>query len=139
MSTTWTIHSLDDLRPVADAFLHAVDGHPVIAFHGPMGVGKTTFIKAIADVLGVQDDVNSPTFAIVNEYRTADNRPLFHFDLYRVNTLAEALDFGCEEYLYSGYTCLIEWPDLIAPILPPDTLHVTLALLPDGSHLLSLP
>ena len=139
MSTTWTIHSLDDLRPVADAFLRAVDGHPVIAFHGPMGVGKTTFIKAIADVLGVPDDVNSPTFAIVNEYRTADNRPLYHFDLYRVNTLAEALDFGCEEYLYSGHTCLIEWPDLITPLLPPDTLHVTLALLPDGSRLLTLP
>ena len=137
--TTLEIASLSTIRETASRFIGLMGDRRVFAFNGPMGAGKTTFIRAICQELGVQDTVNSPTFSIVNEYEAADGRTIYHFDCYRINRVQEALDLGAEEYLYSGHTCLIEWPDLIAPLLPPDTLHVTLALLPDGSRLLSLP
>lgn len=101
----------------------------VVAFYAKMGVGKTTFIKELCQVLQVTDTINSPTFAIVNEYNTATNNTLYHFDFYRIKDIHEAVDFGAEEYFYSGSTCLIEWPELVEPILPDDCLMVEIKLL----------
>ncbi len=100
--TTLEIASLDTIRETARRFIDLMDDRRVFAFNGPMGAGKTTFIRAICDVLGVQDTVNSPTFSIVNEYEAADGRTIYHFDCYRINRVQEALDLGAEEYLYSG-------------------------------------
>ncbi len=104
----------------------------VFAFYGKMGAGKTTFIKAVCEQLGVQDTVTSPTFAIVNEYEAAQGRPIYHFDFYRIKKVSEAYDMGCEEYFYSGYPCFIEWPELIEEVLPEETVSVTIEALPDG-------
>lgn len=101
----------------------------VVAFYAKMGVGKTTFIKELCDVLQVVDTINSPTFAIVNEYNTADSKAVYHFDFYRIKDIHEAVDFGAEEYFYSGSNCLIEWPELIEPLLPEDCLKVEIKLL----------
>lgn len=100
---------------------------PVVAFHGEMGAGKTTFISALCRLWGVSDAVASPSFAIVNEYRQGDGSPLYHFDFYRLSKLQEAIDLGAEEYFWSGRTCLVEWPDLVADLLPEElTLHVNI-------------
>ncbi len=103
-----------------------------IVFYGGMGTGKTTFIKAFCRSLGVEDNVSSPTFAIVNEYLTAKGTRLFHFDLYRIKDLEEAMSAGAEDYLYGDGISLIEWPEVIEPILPPDTLKVTITA--DNDH-----
>lgn len=103
-----------------------------IVFYGGMGAGKTTFIKAFCRNLGVEDNVSSPTFAIVNEYLTAKGTRLFHFDLYRIKDLEEAMSAGAEDYLYGDGISLIEWPEVIEPILPPDTLKVTITA--DNDH-----
>ena len=97
----WTINHLEDLNKVAAEFLDYVGDKTIFALYGPMGVGKTTFVKAVAACLGVTDDVSSPTFALVNEYQTKNGKSLYHFDFYRVNHIAEALDFGYEEYFFS--------------------------------------
>ena len=107
----WTINHLEDLNKVAAEFLDYVGDKTIFALYGPMGVGKTTFVKAVAACLGVTDDVSSPTFALVNEYQTKNGKSLYHFDFYRVNHIAEALDFGYEEYFFSGDRCFIEWPE----------------------------
>ena len=104
----------------------------VFAFYGKMGAGKTTFIKAVCEQLGVDDTVTSPTFAIVNEYEAAQGRPIYHFDFYRIKKVSEAYDMGCEEYFYSGHPCFIEWPELIEEVLPEETVSVTIEALPDG-------
>lgn len=108
-----------------------------------MGAGKTTFIKAICEQLGVTDDaVASPTFAIVNEYQPSTPSPvsskIFHFDFYRIKKISEAYDIGCEDYFYSGNLCFIEWPELIEPLLPDDAVRVTIDVQPDGSRWVSL-
>jgi len=102
---------------------------PVMAFYGPMGAGKTTLIKSLCKLLQVSDEVNSPTFSIVNEYLTADDASVFHFDFYRINKLEEAYDIGYENYFYSGNLCLIEWPEKIAQLLPEK--HVEVLIDPD--------
>lgn len=131
------------LPEAASQFARAMADATVFAFHGPMGAGKTTFINALAQHLGVDPDdqaTASPTFAIINEYRSATTAELiYHMDLYRLESLAEALDLGIEDYLDSGALCLIEWPDVISDILPDDTIHVTITEHPDGSRSLSLP
>ena len=104
----------------------------VFAFYGKIGAGKTTFIKAVCEQLGVDDTVTSPTFAIVNEYEAAQGRPIYHFDFYRIKKVSEAYDMGCEEYFYSGFPCFIEWPELIEEVLPEETVSVTIEALPDG-------
>ena len=106
----------------------------VIAFYGKMGAGKTTFIKAICEELGVEDVITSPTFAIVNEYSLPSQEALYHFDFYRIKKLEDVYDMGYEDYFYSGNLCLIEWPELIEELLPEDALRVTIEEQPDGSR-----
>ena len=121
------IDSLDELDSVAEAVLEALDGRTVVAFDAPMGAGKTTLISRIASQLGAEDDVTSPTFAIVNQYE--GERTIYHFDMYRIERVEEALDFGCEEYLSSGELCLVEWPEKIEALLPDDTMVVKIEIL----------
>ena len=132
-----TIANLEDLERAAREFLEAVGEHRLIAFYAPMGAGKTTFTTALCKVLGVREDaVSSPTFAIVNEYRGTGGMPVFHFDFYRIERLEEALDIGLYDYLDSGEWCLMEWPENIEPLLPEETLKVSISVQPDGSRVL---
>lgn len=134
----WMIKSLDDINEVAAKFIDYVGGRTIFAMYGAMGVGKTTFVKAVASCLGVQDDVSSPTFAIINEYETDKGEVLYHFDFYRVNSVSEALDFGYEEYFFSGRRCFIEWPEKIDELLPDNIVNCYFTELPDGSRELSV-
>lgn len=143
MSRTATIRipSADTLPRAASEFADLMSGATVFAFEGEMGAGKTTFINALARELGVPEEeaTSSPTFAIVNEYRSDDTAELiYHFDLYRLENLEQAFDIGIEDYLESGALCFIEWPDRIADILPDDTVTVTITEEPDGSRLLAI-
>ena len=129
------LKSLDDMPAAAKQFIETIDQNPVFAFYGKMGAGKTTFIKAVCEALGVTDVVNSPTFSIVNEYRSDDTGELiYHFDFYRIKKLEEVYDMGYEDYFYSGALCFIEWPELIEDVLPGDTVRVDIEELPDGSR-----
>ena len=134
----WSIRSLEELNEVADRFLAYVGNRKIFALYGPMGVGKTTFVKAVCRCLGVEDDVSSPTFAIVNEYVTSEGESLYHFDFYRVNSIEEAMDFGYEEYFYGGCRCFIEWPEKIDELLPEDIVNCTFTENPDGSRILKV-
>ena len=132
-----SIRNLSDLDRAAGEFLQQLGQDRLVAFYAPMGAGKTTFITAVCKALGVQEDaVSSPTFAIVNEYRAASGEPLYHFDFYRIEQSEEALDIGLYEYLDSGALCLMEWPENIEPLLPEETLRVSISVQPDGSRLL---
>ncbi len=126
------IHSLDELDKVAEAVLASLDGRTVVALDAPMGAGKTTLISRIAALLGAEDDVTSPTFAIVNQYE--GSRTIYHFDMYRIERWEEALDFGSEEYFSSGELCLVEWPEKIEPLLPEDTMVVKIEILSDTAR-----
>ncbi|MXN90581.1 tRNA (adenosine(37)-N6)-threonylcarbamoyltransferase complex ATPase subunit type 1 TsaE [Flavobacterium sp. Sd200] len=106
----------------------------IILLHGSMGAGKTTFIKALSKQFGVKDITSSPTFSLVNEYETGDGKPLYHFDLYRLNSEEEAYDMGIDEYFYSGYTCLIEWPEKTPNLIPLDHTTITIKALPNGQR-----
>ncbi len=119
-------YDLKDLPKAANQLLTLANEKnlPVLAFYGQMGVGKTTLIKEICRQLGVIDTVQSPTFAIVNQYLTYDGRAVYHFDFYRIEKLKEALDVGTEEILYSGELCLLEWPEVVEPVLPPFTMKI---------------
>ena len=132
------IASLQDLPHAAAEFLEAIGQHSLVAFYAPMGAGKTTFTTAVCKALGVEEDaISSPTFAIVNEYRAGTGAPIYHFDFYRIENPAEALDIGLYDYLDSGALCLMEWPENIEALLPEETLRVQLSVQPDGSRLLS--
>lgn len=132
------IHGLEELPQAAQAFLSEIGDNRLIAFYAPMGAGKTTFTTAICHELGVREDaVSSPTFAILNEYRTAAGEPVFHFDFYRITRLAEALDLGLYDYLDSGCLCLMEWPENIEELLPEETLKVNITVQPDGGRLVT--
>ncbi|MDR1258928.1 MAG: tRNA (adenosine(37)-N6)-threonylcarbamoyltransferase complex ATPase subunit type 1 TsaE [Tannerellaceae bacterium] len=124
-----------DIDKAARNFISSTKGCKVFAFHGEMGVGKTTFIKAICREMGVREVINSPTFAIVNEYRVeATGEPVYHFDFYRVNHIWEAEDLGLSDYFFSGALCFIEWPEKIEGLMPEDTTHVFLRENADGSR-----
>ena len=129
------INSLDNIHEAAKQFIAAMEDNTVFAFYGKMGAGKTTFIKAICEELGVTDVINSPTFAIVNEYRSDETGELiYHFDFYRIKKLDEVYDMGYEDYFYSGALCLIEWPELVEEVLPGDAVKVTIEEVEDGTR-----
>ena len=132
------IAGLEDLDRAAKEFLGSIGKATLVAFYAPMGAGKTTFTTAICKALGVQEDaISSPTFAIVNEYRSEAGEPIYHFDFYRIERPEEALDIGLYDYLDSGALCLMEWPENIEGLLPEETLRVHIAVNPDGSRTLS--
>jgi tRNA threonylcarbamoyladenosine biosynthesis protein TsaE len=124
MQQKYISKSPDDLPVIAAQLLQKYPGNRVFAFYGQMGAGKTTFIKALCQIPGTTDNVSSPTFSIINAYVTKDGREIFHFDFYRIQNLAEAIDIGSEEYFYSGHYCFLEWPEHIEDILPEDTIKV---------------
>ena len=129
--------SLEEISEVAQQIL---DQNPnkVILFHGEMGVGKTTLIKALTKKLGVTDATSSPTFSLVNEYQAANNQLVYHFDFYRINTETEALDMGVDDYLYSNNWCFIEWADKIPNLIPDSHSVITISLQADGKRILTL-
>ncbi|MBR1688097.1 MAG: tRNA (adenosine(37)-N6)-threonylcarbamoyltransferase complex ATPase subunit type 1 TsaE, partial [Prevotella sp.] len=120
------IDRIENIREAARQFISHIGQHTVFAFYGKMGAGKTTFIKAVCEELGVEDVITSPTFAIVNEYTDASASPVYHFDFYRIKRLEEVYDMGFEDYFYSGSLCLIEWPELIEEVLPEDAVRVSI-------------
>ena len=133
------IHSLEEIHEAARQFVEAMGDNTVFAFYGKMGAGKTTFIKAVCEELGVEDVVTSPTFAIVNEYRSDSTGELiYHFDFYRIKKLEEVYDMGYEDYFYCGAVCFIEWPELVEELLPGDAVKVTIDEQADGTRLLVL-
>lgn len=127
------IDSLEELDKVAEAVIDLLDGRNVVALDAPMGAGKTTLVSRIAALLGAEDDVTSPTFAIVNRYEGRE-RTIYHFDMYRIERIEEALDFGCEEYFDSGDLCLVEWPEKIEPLLGDDTMVVKIEVVSDEAR-----
>ena len=128
------IDSLENLPAAAKEFLQNKGDGKVFAFYGKMGAGKTTFIKAVCEALGVEDVITSPTFAIVNEYTTCEGDPVYHFDFYRIKKIDEVYDMGYEDYFYSGHLCFLEWPELIEDLLPDDVTRVTIKTEEDGSR-----
>lgn len=138
MTHSITIHNLSELNAAAKEFLARIGENRLIAFYAPMGAGKTTFTSAVCHELGVREDaVSSPTFAIVNEYRTASDEFLYHFDFYRINKPSEALDIGLYDYFDSGNFCIMEWPENIENLLPEETLKVSIKVNPNESRTLS--
>ena len=138
------IENLDNIRAAAREFIENMGDARVFAFYGKMGAGKTTFVKAICEELGVEDVITSPTFAIINEYSidnhdvqrsTFNVQRIYHFDFYRIKKLEEVYDMGYEDYFYSGALCFIEWPELIEEILPDDAVRVSIIEQQDGSRL----
>lgn len=131
-----SIKSLDSIHEAAREFIKNMGTGHVFAFYGKMGAGKTTFIKAVCEELGVDDVITSPTFAIVNDYTSSkDDSHIFHFDFYRIKKLEEVYDMGYEDYFYSGSLCFIEWPELIEDILPGDAVKVTVTQNEDGGRM----
>ena len=131
------IFSLDEINEVAQQII-AQNPNKVILFHGEMGVGKTTLIKALAKTLGVNGATSSTTFSLVNEYQTTNNQIVYHFDFYRLKIETEALDMGADEYFYSGHWCFIEWAEKIPNLIPDLHSVISIVLLPDGKRSLSL-
>mgnify|MGYP004595459969 FL=1 len=128
------INNINEINMAAKQFVDAMGNNSVFAFYGKMGAGKTTFIKAVCEQLGVTDVINSPTFAIVNEYLDGRGEPIYHFDFYRIKRHQEVLDIGYEDYIYSGNICFMDWPELIEELLPEDAVKVTIEEDPDGSR-----
>ena len=127
------IQDLEHINEAAKQFVAQIGDHKVFAFYGSMGAGKTTFIKAVCEELGVEDVITSPTFAIINEY-TGQEGTIYHFDFYRIKKLEEVYDMGYEDYFYSGALCFIEWPELIEEVLPEDAVKVSITEKEDGSR-----
>ena len=133
------IENLEKIREAAREFVANIGDSTVFAFYGKMGAGKNTFIKAVCEELGVEDVITSPTFAIVNEYRSdASGELIYHFDFYRVKKIEEVYDMGFEDYFYSGALCFIEWPELCEEVLPEDTVKVTIEESSDGTRVVTI-
>lgn len=132
------IQSLEEISSTARQFVESIGERRIFALYGSMGAGKTTFIKAICEELGVEDVITSPTFAIVNEYTTGTGKPLYHFDFYRIKKLDEFYDMGGEDYFGSGNLCFIEWPELIEDVLPEEAVIVNIKEVDDGSRLVTV-
>ena len=130
------INHIDDINEVARQFVDQMGDHKIFAFYGKMGAGKTTFIKAMCEELGVTDVINSPTFAIVNEYMDGKGESIYHFDFYRIKRVEEVYDIGFDEYIYSGNLCLMAWPELIEQLLPEETVRVDIMENPDGTRVI---
>ncbi len=128
------IDSIEQIHDAAQRFIGEMGENRIFAFYGKMGVGKTTFIKAVCEELGVTDVINSPTFAIVNEYMDGNGQPVYHFDFYRIRKPAEVLDIGFEDYIGSDALCFMEWPELIGDYLPEETVKVYIEEEDDGSR-----
>jgi len=137
MNTTYKLQ-LTNIECIARQFVEEQSDGRVFAFYGQMGAGKTTFIAAVCKVLGIEEPVNSPTFAIVNEYVADNGETVYHFDCYRLNTLRDALNIGIEEYFASGNICFIEWAENIEELLPADTVRVNIVVEDDGSREVSV-
>jgi tRNA threonylcarbamoyladenosine biosynthesis protein TsaE len=132
------INNIDNIRKCAAEFITYINNETVFAFEGDMGVGKTTFIKAICEELGVEDVINSPTFSIINEYKNpVSGKLIYHFDFYRINEKNEAKEIGVEDYLYSDALCFIEWPEIIKKLLPENTVYISIKEQADGSRTVS--
>jgi len=130
-------NNIKSLKAVAKNLVNQFPDHRIFAIYGKMGAGKTTFIQSVCKVLGSDDNVTSPTFALINEYKSAKKESIFHFDFYRINNIEEAFDLGYEDYLYSGNYCLIEWPEMIEPLLPENIVKVKIEADDDGSRNIS--
>jgi tRNA threonylcarbamoyladenosine biosynthesis protein TsaE len=130
-------YSLTELTAIAEEII-ATTQHKILLFYGEMGVGKTTLIKEICNVLGVEDIAHSPTFSLVNEYKTTSNKIVYHFDFYRIEDEEEAYDMGIEDYLYSNNWCLVEWPENVKNLLPLDTVSISISLLENGQRNIQL-
>lgn len=130
------IKHISDINNAARQFIDQIGDKTVIALYGAMGAGKTTFIKAVCEELGVTETITSPTFAIVNEYKSGDSSPIYHFDFYRINKLEEVYDFGYEDYFYNGNLCFIEWPELIESLLPDNCLKLKISETESGVRLI---
>ena len=133
-----TIDSLSELPKVAELVLESLEGRNVVAFFAPMGAGKTTLISALMEKTGSEDIVTSPTFALVNQYYTAEREPVYHFDFYRINSINAAFDMGYEEYFYSGDLCLVEWPEKVEQLLPDDTMVVKIEIIDETTRLFTI-
>ena len=132
------IEDKSQINQAAKQFVEFMGEDKVFAFHGSMGAGKTTIIKAICKELGVKESVTSPTFAIINEYKDGEGNSIYHFDFYRINKLEEAFDFGYEDYFYSGNLCFIEWPEIVESLLPTNCVKVTIEEKENGIRVLKL-
>jgi tRNA threonylcarbamoyladenosine biosynthesis protein TsaE len=126
--------TLEQIQETAAKFLADAANYKVFAFYGEMGAGKTTFIHALCDAMGVNDIVTSPTFSIINQYQTADEQTIYHMDLYRIKDENEAIHTGIEDCLYSGNICLVEWPEKAAGIFPDDAVHITIISVNDNTR-----
>jgi len=135
---TFNIPSLTEINQVADSFLNKFPDQRVFAFYGEMGIGKTTFIKALCSGLGVKDNVSSPSFAIINVYKADKEKLIYHIDFYRIKKIEEVFDLGYEDYFYCGNYCFIEWPEKISSLLPEETVRVNISKKTDNSRILSI-
>jgi tRNA threonylcarbamoyladenosine biosynthesis protein TsaE len=132
-----TVKSVTELKAAADDLIQKFPKERVFAFYGKMGAGKTTFIKSICRSLGSEDNITSPTFALINEYMSGEMNSIFHFDFYRIKDIEEAFDLGYEDYIYSGNYCLIEWPEMIEPLLPEKMVVVKIEVQDDDTRLIT--
>ena len=134
---TLTAATIGELRNVAHTILSDLPDQYIYAFNGKMGAGKTTLIKAFCEELGVEEVVTSPTFALVNEYNSKDNNPVYHFDFYRIKKIDEVFDIGYEEYFYSDNYCFIEWPELVMELLPESYVYILIEEDDSGNRIIS--
>jgi tRNA threonylcarbamoyladenosine biosynthesis protein TsaE len=130
------ISSLSEINKIAEKFIQAHPADRLFAFYGKMGSGKTTFIKALCEILEVVDYVTSPTFALINVYETKHSKEIYHFDFYRINSLEELFDLGYEEYFFSDKYCFVEWPEMIEPLLPATTVKINITETVEGTRII---